>query len=154
MKLAVFSDSHNYIENMLKVMEDFKPDYIIHLGDKVEDADALSKHYMHLPLLSVSGNCDYAPTVPDNRLVELGGVRIFMAHGHRHGVKLGTDAFLNSVYCSGAQLGLFGHTHIPFHKDFDGLQLLNPGSCGYMHPTYGQIIIENGIAKCQIVKIE
>ena len=154
MKIAVFSDSHNYTENMLKAIESFKPDHIIHLGDKVEDADLVSEHYMYLPMLNVSGNCDYAPTVPDSRLVELGGVRIFMAHGHRHGVKLGLDAFLNSVCCSGAQLGLFGHTHIPLLREYDGIQLLNPGACGYSRPTYGQIIIDNGKASCKIAAIE
>lgn len=155
MKVAVFSDSHGNIEHMLTAIEDFSPDCVIHLGDVVRDADLISGHYPHLPLHSVSGNCDYAPTVPDSKLIELGGVRMFISHGHRHGVKLGLDSFLNSVYCSGAALGLFGHTHIPLCRDFGGIQLMNPGACGScLRPTYGQILIENGAAFCKIVEIK
>lgn len=155
MKIAVFSDSHGETENMCAAVDSFSPDCLIHLGDKVEDAEFLSRRFPLLPLHSVAGNCDYAPTVPDSKLIELGGVRIFLAHGHRHGVKYTLDSFLNSTYCAGASLGLFGHTHTPLCRDFGGIQLLNPGTCGYFGgPTYAQIQIENGSAFCKIVKIE
>ena len=152
MKIAVFSDSHGNVENMISAIEDFRPDHVIHLGDKVEDADFIAGHYPLLPLLSVPGNCDYAPTMESSRLVELGGVRIFLAHGHRHGVKMELDAFANSVFCSGSQLGLYGHTHAAHLTELEGMQLFNPGACGGYSPTYGQIIIENRKAVCTIVK--
>lgn len=140
---------------MLAAVEDFAPDCIIHLGDYVRDAEYLRGRCPAVPMLNVSGNCDYCPAVPDSLLTELGGVRIFMAHGHRHGVKLGLDAFLNSAHCAGAALALFGHTHVPLCASYGDLQVMNPGSCGYGRaPTYGRIVIENGAATCEIVKIE
>ena len=155
MKIAVFSDSHGNVENMLAAVDDYRPDCIIHLGDKVEDADFIAAHCPRPAFHSVAGNCDYAPTVENAKLIELEGVRIFLAHGHRHGVKLGLDSFLNSVYCSGASLGLFGHTHVPLCREFGSIQLFNPGSCGsFGRPTYGQILIQNGSAFCKIVEIK
>ena len=155
MKIAVFSDSHGKLEHMIAAIAAYGPDCIIHLGDKVDDADFIAAQFPHKAFLNVAGNCDYAPTVDDSKLVELEGVRVFMAHGHRHGVKLGLEAFANSVYCSGAKLGLFGHTHRSLHHDIGGITLLNPGSCGSGgRPTYGQIEIKNGEAHCKIVEIE
>ena len=155
MKIAVFSDSHGNVEHMLSAIESYRPDTIIHLGDMVRDADVIAAHFPHKAFLNVAGNCDYAPTVEDSRLVELEGVRIFMAHGHRHAVKFGLDAFANSVYCSGAKLGLFGHTHRAVCHEVGGIVLFNPGSCGNGgRPTYGQIEVKNGEIRCKIVEIE
>lgn len=155
MKIAVFSDSHGNVDHMLSAIAAYRPDCIIHLGDMTGDADFIAAQFPHKAFLNVAGNCDFAPAVEGSRLVELEGVRIFMAHGHRHGVKFGLDAFANSVCCSGAKLGLFGHTHRAVHHQLKGIQLFNPGSCGSDgHPTYGQIEIKNGEAVCKIVEIE
>ena len=155
MKIAVFSDSHRNTENMLKAIEAFAPECIIHLGDVSPDADFVAAQYPGITMYNVRGNCDFFPTAPESQLIELGGVRIFMAHGHRHGVKTSLDSFLNSVCCSGSALGLFGHTHRAVCRSFGSVQLLNPGSCGMgPRPTYGQIIIENGAAFCKIVNIK
>lgn len=154
MKIAVFSDSHGNVENMFSAVESFSPNVIIHLGDKVEDADFIASRFPGLPFHSVAGNCDYAPAVPDSKLIEIDGVHIFLAHGHRHGVKLSLDSFLNSVYCSGAALGLFGHTHCALFREIGGIQLLNPGTCqSCSRPTYGQIIIKNHTPFCKIAEI-
>lgn len=159
MKIAVFSDSHRNTGNMLTAIADFSPDCIIHLGDMSSDADFIASKYPRLTMYNVRGNCDFfssAPlsSAPESQLIELGGVRIFMAHGHRHGVKTSLDSFLNSVCCSGSALGLFGHTHRATCRSFGSVQLFNPGSCGSGHsPTYGQLLIENGAAFCKIVDI-
>ena len=153
LKLAVFSDSHKNISNMLDAVTDCRPDVIIHLGDHVDDALQLSEQFPHIPLYSVAGNCDYSPASQDSILTELGGVRIFMAHGHRYSVKLGLDAFLNSVSFSGAKLGLFGHTHRPICKQFGDITLLNPGSCGTgAHQSWAQIEIINSQFFCKIIE--
>lgn len=155
MKIAVFSDSHGCTENMLSAIDDFRPERIIHLGDVAPDADFIAAQYPQLEMYSVRGNCDYFSTAPESQLIELGGVRIFLAHGHRHSVKISLDSFLNSVCCSGSALGLFGHTHRAMCRAFGKVQLFNPGSCGPCpSPTYGQIIIENGEAFCKIVDIK
>ena len=139
---------------MIKAVEEFAPDCIIHLGDCVRDAERLHGEYPQLRLYSVAGNCDYCPASPDQLLVEEGGVRIFMAHGHRHNVKMGLSGFINSAGFSGAQIGLFGHTHTPLCMAEHGLVLMNPGSVGRGTPsTYGQIFIDNGSFDCKIAVI-
>ena len=155
MKIAVFSDSHGNTQNMLTAIADFAPDCIIHLGDVSPDADFIAAQYPQLEMYSVRGNCDYFSTAPESQLIELGAVRMFLAHGHRHGVKTSLDSFLNSVHFSGSALGLFGHTHRAMCRSFGTVQLFNPGSCGFgPSPTYGQIITENGEAFCKIVDIK
>lgn len=154
LKIAVFSDSHGNTKNMITAVEGFGPDCLIHLGDVAPDADFIAQQYPALPMYSVRGNCDYFSTAPESQLIELGGVRIFLAHGHRHGVKISLDSFLNSTCCSGSALGLFGHTHRAVCRSFGNVQLFNPGSCAAgPGPTYGQIVIENGMAFCKIVNI-
>lgn len=152
MVLAVFSDSHGNTRNMLDAAALEKPDSVIFLGDGVRDAAALERAFPVLPLRILRGNCDLgAYDCDDSALFELGGVRIFAAHGHNHGVKFGMDAFATSVLCSGAQLGLYGHTHRPLWSEANGLQFLNPGSIGNsVRPTYGIISIENGRFQCFI----
>ena len=155
MKIAVFSDSHGDTANMCRAIEMYKPDHILHLGDVVKDAAAVAARYPDIPLQNVAGNCDWmSEGVPQSLILTLGGVRIFAAHGHNHGVKMTLDSFLNSVHCSGAKLGLFGHTHEAMRRAFGSIQLFNPGSCGHgAHPTYGQVLIENGEVFCKIVEI-
>lgn len=155
MRIAVFSDSHGVISGMVRAVEGYCPDSIIHLGDCVRDAQALAEYFPHIPMCSVSGNCDWASAAEDSLLAEFAGVRVFMAHGHRYGVKMGLESFLNSVSFSGARLGLFGHTHRALCREFAGITLLNPGSCGAGTPsTWAQIEIKNGEAFCRIAEIE
>ena len=154
MKIAVFSDSHGNIENMRKAILSWQPDQLIHLGDCCADARAIAREFPLLPMANVRGNCDYGDTAPEDRLFDLEGLRFFIAHGHRHNVKMGLDSFGNSVCFSGSNIGLFGHTHRAQYIEFGGMVFMNPGSVGDRNrPTYGQIIIENGEFHCEIVDI-
>lgn len=152
MKAAVFSDSHGNTENMRRAIGAFHPDCIIHLGDCIKDAERIAREYPELPMHAVAGNCDCGG--PDSDIIDLEGVRILIAHGHGHNVKMDLDSFCNSVYFSGAALGLYGHTHRPLWNSIRGMQIMNPGSIGdCLHPTYGQIELENGAFSCKIVDL-
>ena len=48
-----------------------RPDYIFHLGDLAADAHALAKRFPQLPVLSVTGNCDFLDRSQEQRLLEL-----------------------------------------------------------------------------------
>ena len=48
---------------------------------------------------------------------------------------------------AGVQVAAFGHTHVAYCQEADGLWMLNPGSIGY-GGSYGVILIENGQAQC------
>ena len=151
MLLAVFSDSHGRPGLMRRAVETRRPDHIVFLGDGLRDAERLGREFPQIPLLRLRGNCDWdAVDAQESALFELAGVRIFAAHGHRHGVKMGLEGFANSVHCSGAVLGLYGHTHIPRITETHGLTLMNPGSVGY-EGSYGLVRLENGVFQCEVV---
>lgn len=154
MKIAVFSDSHGCVQNMIDAVNAVQPDMIIHLGDCTRDAESLGEEFPLIPLANVKGNCDFDFVAPEDRTFEVEGVRFFIAHGHRQNVKFGTLPFLNSVYFSGAQIGLFGHTHIAKIKEIEDVTIMNPGTCKMCaRPTFGVITVKNGEYECEILEI-
>lgn len=151
MKLLVLSDSHGMLQFMCDAVEKEHPDYVIHLGDHDRDAEELARYYPQLPVTWVCGNCDRFSDAPQTRTAVYGGKKIFFCHGHTLGVKGG---LLRAVYAAreaGADVLLYGHTHIPIHDEADGLTVLNPGACGaknfFGKPTYGVIeITQQGLS--------
>lgn len=146
MKLIVFSDSHRELGHMRDVIEREKPDYVFHLGDHDTDAEAISREFQMLPVAAVRGNCDGWSDAPENLTPVLDGMRFFLCHGHRYGVKHSISTAIYAAMEAEADVLLYGHTHIPAQEELNGLIVLNPGSCGYeSRPTYGFFLIENGI---------
>ena len=154
MKILVLSDSHRSLGAMLDAVDAEKPDAVIHLGDHITDAEELRYVYDKLPVCAVAGNCDYAPEAREELVTEYAGVRFFLTHGHRYGVKSGTEALRAAAVRCGAQVVLFGHTHIPFSEEQDGLWLMNPGACGYGRCSYGIVEVRDGRAFCRVVRPE
>jgi putative phosphoesterase len=100
-------------------------DLILHGGD-VTDADVLLELAAYAPLHAVAGNCDPLESrLPEQLVVELGGVRIGMLHDP--GPEAGRRARLRARF-PGCRVLIFGHTHLPVCADERGLLLLNPGS--------------------------
>ena len=145
MKLIVFSDSHRELSHMREVLDREKPDYVFHLGDHDSDAERISREFPTLSVAMVRGNCDGWSDTSVTLTLALGGVKFFLCHGHTLGVK---SSYLRAIYAAreqGADVLLFGHTHVPEQDVCRGLKLLNPGSCGYGYqPTYGFFVLENG----------
>ena len=72
---------------------------------------------------------------------------IFYTHGHMYGVKYDLDTLADAASARGAEVALFGHTHIPHAETRGGVFLFNPGSCGrcYTGPnTYGILTLDEG----------
>ena len=155
MKLLILSDSHRELEHMRLVIHRERPEAVFHLGDHDSDAEQLQREFPSLPFYCVCGNCDSLfPTAPNSLLTELEGVRIFAAHGHKHNVKYGNMNFYMAAREQEASLALFGHTHSPFCQDYDGLWLLNPGSCKGYGATYALAYIQEGsVIRCEIKQI-
>ena len=130
MRILVVSDSHGRDDYLLAVIEEEKPfDVMIHLGDFQTDEQDIEK-MAGVPVFMVSGNCDYYTRTADVRILELEGHRIFMAHGHNHGVRWGeTRRLARTAQKNRCDIVMFGHTHCPM-EDYSepGLIILNPGS--------------------------
>jgi len=132
MKILVLSDSHSSLRFMRKCIEKTKPDAIVHLGDYYDDGETLTEAYPHIPIHQVAGNCDrYRCPIHAREMLcyDLGGVKTYMTHGHGEHVKSGVDGLVAAARRYGAQVALYGHTHIPdCHREADGLWVLNPGA--------------------------
>lgn len=156
MKILVLSDSHSALRFMRDCIRIVKPNAVVHLGDHYDDGQALAEENRHLCFHQVPGNCDRyrcPMNTPQVLCYPIGGVRLFMTHGHNHHVKSGIGALLADARRNGAQAVLYGHTHrAECYQEPDGLWVLNPGSCGAYSGSAGVIEIENGaITACRII---
>ena len=159
MKILVLSDSHSSYSFMQDAVKAVKPDTIFHLGDYYDDGEMLHEQFPGIPFYQVPGNCDLFrcdSSIPQIMVPEIGGVRFYITHGHRHFVKSTLTELLKDARAAGAQAALYGHTHIAdCHREADGLWVLNPGTCGYGGRTGGIVEVEDGnIISCRILRQE
>lgn len=150
MKILVMSDSHGRDEYVYSIIaENMDADVIIHLGDGSNDIDIAQ-----LPtteFFKVRGNCDFNFTLPTQIVEDIDGYKFSITHGHEFGVKQGLGAYFIAVKKSRCQIALYGHTHIHFYEERDGVHLFNPGAV--RDGSYGVIEIdENNISfkHCEI----
>ena len=154
MRILVLSDSHGGVENMCRAVEFTEPNRILFLGDCLSDADKLQRKFPQIPLTTVPGNCDWGSTDEPERLIELGGRRILMMHGHTRNVKY---TLMNATYAAreyGAEVLLFGHTHHALVDNDGTLWTINPGSIGdRTAPTYGIITVNDKTLSCATYRL-
>lgn len=132
MKVAIVSDTHFRIKNFIDSAKKIKDlELIIHLGDMVDDANAIRAE-LNLPMFVVRGNNDYnAENTPWKQLIRLENHKIIITHGHKERVNFGYSNLLYTAKDADAEMILFGHTHVYFNKLVDGVRILNPGSAGF-----------------------
>ena len=140
-KVLVISDTHGRTKNLDKILPLVQPiDQLLHLGDVGNDVDYIEV-VAKCPCCFVAGNNDFYSTLPRERLIKLNGVPIFMTHGHYYYVNARKDILKSVAAQQGARIALFGHTHVPFHEEMDGVVVANPGSLSLPrqadhYPTY------------------
>lgn len=102
-----------------------RADLVLHAGDLIQ-ASLLDELSIYAPVCAVRGNVD-GPEVdlPETLEFDFGGVKVAMIHDS--GRKEGRRKRLRRRFHN-ARVIIFGHSHIPFLEDKDGLLLLNPGS--------------------------
>lgn len=150
MRILVISDSHGRINNIEKAIEAHPSvQHIFFLGDCVNDLENLRFIYDEKIFHTVSGNCDHSSFERCSDMIELGGLRIFYTHGHLYSVKSGMERLREAATSCGADLVLYGHTHIAKTEYDGGVYYVNPGSIGMGRSngeSYAVIDIEhNGI---------
>lgn len=154
-RVAVISDTHGHLGNLDRVLGQLGPvDWLLHAGDHYQDA-ARSGALLGIGptrVAAVVGNCDAPLTEPAQTILEIGGVRILLTHGHHHGVKTTLDRIYYRAKEIGVRVAVFGHSHVPVNGQEGGVLLFNPGSltlprmpndppsCGLLEIEHGQVV--------------
>ena len=157
MRILVLSDSHGSFKNLDDAIED-QPSAktVIFLGDGEDELDDLRAAYPDITFYAVKGNCDLVSDKKTVEIIDIAGHRIYATHGHAHYVKMGDGRLRKAARAAGADIALYGHTHVPLCDYEDGLYVMNPGSVtrpAYGSATYGYIDITSAGVVTAIVKL-
>lgn len=145
-KIVVLSDSHGSLTAWKKAEKYFNgAEMVLHAGDILYhgsrnplpegyDTSKLADEILesNYNLLAVKGNVDALVDdwvlpypLPEYAVVDDNGLRIVIYHGYQHETSEERAAFARRF---GADILIFGHTHLPLIEKKDGVILLNPGS--------------------------
>ena len=133
-------------------------DLILHAGD-VCTADVLEELAAYAPVRVVLGNNDRPEVAewgaPETLQLKLDGLVVAMVHDS--GPAGGRVARLRLRF-PGADLVVFGHSHIPMDNSEDGLRIFNPGSPTdkrrQPYGTLGELTITDGeLERATIVEL-
>ncbi len=153
MRILVVSDVHGRVDRLYEAIEQ-QPTArdVIFLGDGIRQAEDAADRYPDRTFYMVPGNCDFGSQLIPVRQESFGGKRFYFTHGHHHNVKYTLYRLEMAAREAGADIALFGHTHVPCEEYVDGLYLFNPGSLGY-EGTYGYVDIVSGGIRTGIVHL-
>ena len=170
MKIAVISDTHDHMKNILEavsIINERKIDAVIHCGDYVAPFvkkwfdklnDSIKKNFF-----GVFGNndgerlflkqnlgqiCQFAQK-GNELILELGGKRIFVSHMPKHQT-------IEALSHSGKfDIILSGHTHVMRNeKSENGVLVVNPGElCGYLTGKATFAIIDTDKMESVIIEL-
>ena len=146
MKIVIASDIHGsekYTEELVKRIEEEKPDRVLLLGDLLYHGPRNDLPCGYQPkrvieilngmkerLFCVRGNCEAEvdqmvlnfPVLADYAWLNFDGISVFATHGHHHSPE-------NPPALAAGEILLSGHTHLPLaEKNAAGILCLNPGS--------------------------
>ena len=135
MRIGLVSDTHlprfgrQLPGALVRGLRDERVDLILHLGD-LTSLLAVELLEEIAPLEAVAGNNDGREDVERygrRKVVTPGGVRIGMVHGD--GIGSTTLGRARRAF-TGARVDVvcFGHSHIPYASQHDGVWFVNPGS--------------------------
>jgi putative phosphoesterase len=122
-RIGVIADTHGLLRpEAVKALKGVE--LIIHAGD-IDDPRILRKLGRLAPVYAVRGNTDrgdWAADLPLTRVVEVGGVQLYVLH---------------ELFCldldpaaAGFAAVIYGHSHEPHLERKNGVLYLNPGSAG------------------------
>ncbi len=147
MKILVFSDTHGDLARMTKCIQKH-PDaeIIVHCGDGEDQSRRAQLMYPEKKVVRVRGNCDLGSKLEAVEFFNVLDKKIMVTHGHYYDVKYGLNQIYHAAAEEGADIVLFGHTHMAHNEYKNGIYLFNPGNCSGWRPSYGVIeITQKGV---------
>ena len=157
MLVGVVSDTHGYLNP--KVPELLKEvDCILHAGD-IGDAGIIEELARIAPVTTVRGNNDRTgpeSLFPEEANLELDGWNFFLTHQVK--VPKGPDDPSMELYKQGgADVVVFGHSHIAFQQRIGPVLFFNPGAAGKRRfkvvPSIGTLELKGGRVEGKILPI-
>lgn len=130
MKVLVVSDTHKKNALFYDVLEQQKPDLVIHCGD-AEGSEEEFEQVADCPVYIVLGNNDFFSYLPRELMLDIGPYKVWVVHGHNYYVSMGNENLKREAAAKGADIVLYGHTHRPFIDLEDDVMAVNPGSLSY-----------------------
>lgn len=137
----VLSDVHESKKELKNFLLKYQKDFsgVFFAGDGLKSFEDLS---FHLPIYKVKGNCDFFPHLDDplELYLSVENIKIWLLHGHQYSVKSGLDKLIFQAINNNQQIVIFGHTHLPYKKEHQGIWFFNPGS--FAQGSYGILRVE------------
>lgn len=165
MTVLILSDTHGMSHRIDQVLSLHpRTDALLFLGDGARD---FSEEIIFMPSRlfgGVRGNCDSflfqtsQYSFSNELILKLDAYTVMMMHGHTHSVKSGTDEAIRYAALRGADVLLYGHTHLPEERYLPAgsvigdlkltkpMYVFNPGSLGKPIdgvPRFGLMEIRN-----------
>ena len=104
-----------------------------------------------LTIYHVRGNNDFDMDVPLFAVVTVGGVRMYLTHGHRERVSMLHSGLVPArAREEGCSFAFFGHTHRMMAEREQGVFVCNPGSISLPRggpASYARLDIEGGMVR-------
>ncbi len=159
-RIGVLSDTHiprrgpRLPDALVRHFEDVE--LILHAGD-LSTLAVLDQLSAYAPVEAVQGNIEEQEVVlalPIKRTLVVGGCEIGMVHilGERKDYARNARREFPT-----ARVVIFGHSHIPWLEDANGLMLLNPGSAmdrrRQPHCTIARLTITDGEPSAEIIPL-
>lgn len=144
MKILILSDSHGFSTELEEILKkERSADMIIHLGDGSTDMYDMNEYTAGKPFYQIKGNCDpYAYDFPQRLITFADNIKIFACHGHLYNVKNDITPLFYAAKQENCRIALYGHTHIPFSEEYDGVHIFNPGCA--KNGSYGILETKEG----------
>lgn len=134
MRIGLMSDTHGNTKAVDKaVSKAGEIDVWLHAGDLTGDAEYLRQVY-DAQVQNVCGNCDgflSEEEAPEELWLDYAGHKIFLTHGHLYRAKSNPAYVAEIARELGADIAVYGHTHVAVATKVKGVLLLNPGSLTY-----------------------
>lgn len=127
MKIIVVADSHGDVSLLKDKISQIDAQMLIHLGDYDSDVEKIYG-VTDFPIYAVRGNNDYSSMYLDDKILHVEGHTLFITHGHKYGVYMGTERLYYKALEVGADIVLYGHTHYYDYESYGDVKIINPGS--------------------------
>ena len=146
MRIVVTSDTHRNSTDFSRIIRRHadNADLFVNLGDSEHEIALIDINFPNLKFECVAGNCDWGITLPMYKMLKCADKKVLITHGHLQYVKHGYQKIQEFAKQEGADICLFGHTHIPYVETVDGILYMNPGAV--VDGSYGIVdIVPTGI---------